>query len=48
MTAVDLAALPPVVIVRGIASWLGVTDQTDSEPAETYEDYLNRISQEAA
>lgn len=45
MTAVvDLAALPPTVIVPGLRHWLGI-EQPEDEP-ETYEDFLERISQE--
>lgn len=46
MTAVvDLAALPPTIIVPGLAHWLGI-DQPEDEP-ESYEDFLERISREA-
>ena len=41
---VDLTALPPVVIVRGIAGWLGVSSEPD-EPEEGYEAYLERLSE---
>jgi hypothetical protein len=44
MAAIDLAALPPTVVVPGIAAWLGI-DQPADEPDE-YEQLLNRISQE--
>ncbi len=45
MTALaDLAALPPVVVVPGIAHWLGL-QPTDDEP-DDYDTYLTRISQE--
>lgn len=47
MTAViDLAALPPTVVVPGLLHWLGI-DQQQEEP-ETYEQFLERISHEAA
>ena len=46
MTAIDLAALPPTIVVPGIAAWLGV-DRPADEPDE-YEDYLNRLTEEAA
>jgi hypothetical protein len=42
---VDLTALPPVVIVRGIASWLGLEDPEQSLD-EDFEDFCNRISRE--
>jgi hypothetical protein len=43
---IDLAALPPTVVVPGLARWLGL-DQPQDEP-ETYEQFLERISQEPA
>ena len=45
MPAIDLAALPPVVVVPGLARWLG---WTPPEPAdeESYEAFLERISQD--
>ncbi|MEU2924145.1 hypothetical protein ABZ636_03660 [Streptomyces sp. NPDC007251] len=47
MTAViDLAALPPTVVVPGLLHWLGI-EQPEEEP-ETYEQFLERISQEPA
>lgn len=48
MAAIDLAAMPPVVIVRGIANWLGLPEQPDTEPEETWEALCARISKEAA
>lgn len=50
MTAViDLAALPPHVVVPGIAHWLGIDQPAVSDDTEDgYEAYLDRISQEAA
>ncbi|CUW31717.1 hypothetical protein [Streptomyces reticuli] len=48
MTAVvDLAALPPTVVVPGIARWLGWTPPEPADAEETYEDFLERISREA-
>lgn len=47
MTAVvDLAALPPSVVVPGIARWLGWTPPEPADDEETYEQFLERISQE--
>jgi hypothetical protein len=47
MAAIDLAALPPVVVVPGLARWLGWTPpQPADEPGETYEAFLERISRE--
>jgi hypothetical protein len=43
---IDLAALPPTVVVPGLARWLGY-DQPDEEP-DAYEQFLERISQEPA
>ena len=46
---IDLAALPPtVIVVPGIAAWLGWTAPETDEPADSYEAFLQRISQEAA
>jgi hypothetical protein len=43
--AVALAALPPTVVVPGIARWLGKTPpEPDAE--ESYEDFLQRISRD--
>lgn len=44
--AIDLAALPPSVVVPGIAAWLGWTPPEPDDSADSYEDYLNHISQE--
>jgi hypothetical protein len=43
---IDLGALPPSVVVPGLLHWLGI-DQPQDEP-ETYEQFLERISQEPA
>ena len=49
MTAVvDLAALPPTVVVPGIARWLGWTPPEPDDSEESYEQFLERISQEPA
>lgn len=49
MTAViDLAALPPSVVVPGIAHWLGIELPTAEETEDAYDAYLERISREAA
>lgn len=48
MAAIDLAALPPVMVVPGIGRWLGITAESEAEPEETYEAYLNRISEQVA
>lgn len=45
---IDLAALPPSVVVPGIAAWLGWTAPEPDESVETYEDYLEHLSREAA
>lgn len=47
MAPVDLTALPQVVIVPGIARWLGRDLAEPVEPLESYEDFLDRISREA-
>jgi len=44
MSAVDLAALPPVVVVPGIARWLGWTQPEPDDNEETYEAFLERIA----
>jgi hypothetical protein len=44
---VDLTALPPVVIVRGIAGWLGLGGDEQSLD-EDFEEFCNRISREPA
>lgn len=46
MTAIDLAALPSSVVVPGIAAWLGWTPSEPDDSVESYEDYLDRLSQE--
>lgn len=48
MAAIDLAALPPVITVPGIARWLGWTAPEPDDSIESYEAYLIRISQEAS
>jgi len=46
---IDLAALPPSVVVPGIARWLGWTaPDPDDDTEESYEAFLDRISREAA
>jgi hypothetical protein len=48
-TAVDLAALPPSVVVPGIAGWLGRANyqaSLDSGPLESFEEFCDRISQQ--
>jgi hypothetical protein len=47
VSTVDLAALPPVVVVPGIARWLGWTPPEPDDNDDTYEAYLQRISREA-
>lgn len=42
----DLAALPPTVVVPGIARWLGWTQPEPDDSTESYDDYLDRLSQE--
>ncbi|WP_432027404.1 hypothetical protein [Streptomyces sp. 1222.5] len=44
---VDLAALPPTVVVPGIARWLGWTPPEPADDEEGYEQFLERISREA-
>lgn len=44
---IDLAALPPSVVVPGIAHWLGWTAPEPEEPEDSCEAYLQRIIQEA-
>jgi hypothetical protein len=44
---IDLAALPPSVVVPGIARWLGWTPPEPDDSEESYEAYLERISREA-
>jgi hypothetical protein len=43
---IALAALPPKVVVPGVARWLGY-DRPDEEP-DAYEQFLERISREPA
>ena len=44
MTApVDMAALPPVLVVPGLAVWLGIRRPAD-EP-DDYDTYLQQLSQ---
>lgn len=45
---IDLAALPPSVVVPGIAHWLGIEQPASDDSEDSYEAYLDRISQEAA
>jgi hypothetical protein len=45
---IDLAALPPSVVVPGIARWLGWTHPEVDEVEDSYEQLLDRISREAA
>ncbi|WP_328336828.1 hypothetical protein [Streptomyces violaceus] len=45
--AVDLAALPPSVVVPGIAGWLGRANyerSIDTGLTESFEDFCERIS----
>lgn len=46
VTAVDLAAMPPTIVVPGIAAWLG--QPVPDEPADDYETFLNQLTEEAA
>ena len=46
MAAIDLAALPPTVVVRGIAAWLGLPERPVDEPDESYEALCERLSKE--
>lgn len=48
MSAIDLAALPPTIVVPGIAAWLGWTAPAPDEPADDYEAFLNQLTEEAA
>jgi hypothetical protein len=48
MSAIDLAALPPVIVVRGIAAWLGWTAPVPDEPDDSYEEFLNQLAEEAS
>jgi predicted component of type VI protein secretion system len=48
-TAVDLAALPPSMVVPGIAGWLGRANYQTSLDAgltESFEEFCDRISQQ--
>lgn len=45
-SAIDLAALPPSIVVPGIAAWLGTVTPDPDEGVESYEDFLNRLSGE--
>jgi hypothetical protein len=48
MAAVDLAALPPTVTIRGLAALVGLPDpQPDNGPEETWEGLCARISRGA-
>ena len=57
MAAIDLGALPPTLVVPGLAAWLG-RDPHASEAdfqasldggfTESFEDFCTRISKEAA
>lgn len=48
MAAIDLAALPPVITVPGIARWLGWATPEPDDSIESYEAYLERLSEEAS
>ncbi|KOG33334.1 hypothetical protein [Streptomyces resistomycificus] len=43
MTVADLAALPPVVRVHGLAALVGI-QPADSGPGETWEELCDRLS----
>jgi hypothetical protein len=48
-TIADLAALPPSVVVPGIADWLGRANyerSLDAGLTETFEEFCDRISQQ--
>jgi hypothetical protein len=48
---VDLAALPPSVVVPGIAGWLGRDNyqaSLDAGLTESFEEFCERISQKSA
>jgi hypothetical protein len=45
---IDLAALPPSVVVPGIARWLDWTPAESDDAEDSYEQFLKRISQEPA
>lgn len=44
---IDLAALPPTIVVPGLAAWLGQTPPEPDTTDDSYEAYLERLSQEA-
>jgi hypothetical protein len=48
MTAIDLAALPPTLVVPGIAAWLGWTPPEPDDSVDSYDAYLEHLSREAA
>ena len=48
MPVFDLAALPPVITIPGIGRWLGWTTPEPDDAVESYETYLERLSQEAS
>lgn len=48
MPAIDLAALPPVITVPGISRWLGATTPEPDDSVESYEAYLERLSEQVA
>jgi hypothetical protein len=48
VTAIDLAALPPTLVVPGIARWLGLPEPVADDTEDSYEDFLNQLTQEAA
>ena len=48
VAAIDLAALPPVMVVPGIGRWLGWSAPEPDDSIDPYEAYLNRISQETS
>lgn len=41
---IDLGALPAVIVVPGVASWLGYPPAADEEPEETWEALCDRLS----
>jgi hypothetical protein len=48
MPAIDLAALPPTLVVPGIAAWLGWTAPDSDDSDDSYEAFLNQLTEEAA
>jgi hypothetical protein len=46
VTAIDLAALPPTIVVPGIAAWLGWT-APEADDTDDYGDFLNQLTEEA-